>query len=159
MLGRIGIVVMSLALATSWADESGDREAVLEVLDFFFSAMTAKNAVAMQEVMTIDGVMYGYTDGENGPEIFSITHTDYLEGLSTHEGLPVERIWNPRVDLHDRIAIAWTPYDFHNDGVFSHCGMNTFSLLKREDGWRITGVVFSVQTEGCEESPTGTLKQ
>lgn len=148
---------MSLTLTTSWADEAVERAAVMDVLDVFFSAMTEKNAEAMQEVMSVDGVLYGYENGESGPEMFSITHADYLEGLSNHEGVPVERIWNAKVELHDRIAIVWTPYDFHNAGVFSHCGMNTFSMRKEHDGWKIIGVVFSVQTDDCEASPLGPL--
>ena len=153
----MSIVLLSLALSSSLADEARERAEILDVLDVFFSAMTEKNAVAMQEVMTVDGVLYGYRDGENGPEMFSITHADYLENLSNNEGLPVERIWDPKVDLHDRIAIVWTPYDFHNEGVFSHCGMNTFSMRKDNDGWKIIGVVFSVQTDNCDESPLGPL--
>lgn len=148
-------VLLIFTLVPASADETEDREAVMDVINAFFALMTAKDVERMQQIMTEDGILYGYREGEEGPDVFSVTHAAYLESLAKREGVPVERIWNPRIQLHDRIAVVWTPYDFHNDGVFSHCGMNTFSLLKGSDGWKITGVVFSVQSENCEESPLG----
>jgi len=149
---------MSLALATSWADDDAGHAAVMDVIETFFAGMTAKDTEGMREIMTHDGILYGYRDGPDGPDVFRITHTEYLENLASREGVPIERIWNPEVEVRDRIAIAWTPYDFHSDGVFSHCGVNTFSLLKGTNGWKITGIVFSVQTDGCEDSPLGPLE-
>ena len=71
------------------------------------------------------------------------------------QGELVERFWEPRVMVYGRLATVWTPYDFHVDGAFSHCGINNFSMLQTDDGWKITGVVFSIEVENCEESPLG----
>jgi hypothetical protein len=158
MKRTVTTLLLSLILTTAFADETEEKKAVMDVLDAFFTGMTARDIDGMQQIMTEDGVLYGYRETAEGPNVFSVTHAAYLEGLSTREGTPVERIWNPEIQLHDRIAIVWTPYDFHSDGVFSHCGMNTFSMLKDSDGWKIAGVVFSVQAENCEESPLGPLE-
>ncbi len=146
------------ALTVALADETDDRIAVMSVIDAFFTSMTAKDIDSMRQIMTEDGILYGYRESAEGPDFFSLTHSAYLENLAGREGVPVERIWNPEIRIHDRIAVVWTPYDYHSDGVFSHCGMNTFSMLKGSDGWRITGVVFSVQSESCENSPLGPLE-
>ena len=140
------------------AGDEADRAAVMHVIDTFFAGMTAKDTASMQKVMTRDGVLYGYRDDPDNPEVFSITHADYLENLAGREGTPVERIWNPEIDIRDRIATVWTPYDFHSDGVFSHCGANRISLLKGDHGWIITGIVFSVRIANCTESPLGPLE-
>jgi hypothetical protein len=155
MKQTLAILILGVAVTTTFADEADDREAVMSVIHSFFASMTAKDVASMQQIMTEDGILYGYRESAEGLNVFSLTHASYLENLAKHEGIPVERIWDAEIKLHDRIAIVWTPYDFHNDGVFSHCGMNTFSMLRGDDGWKITGVVFSVQTEGCAESPLG----
>jgi hypothetical protein len=159
MPGFYGVLMLVFVLATASADETGEQVAVMRVIDAFFSGMTAKDIEGMQEIMTDDGVLYGYRDNSDGPDVVSISHADYLQNLASREGVPVERIWNPEIDIRDRIAIVWTSYDFHSDGVFSHCGVNTFSLIKGDTGWKITGVVFSMQTEDCRESPLGPLAQ
>ena len=34
--------------------------------------------------------------------------------------------------------------------AFSHCGANSFQLMKGADGWKIVYLVDSRRTEGCE---------
>jgi hypothetical protein len=157
MTKTLTTLILSFMVTTVFAKEAEDREAVMDVINAFFTGMTAKDIEGMRQIMTVDGILYGYRNSEKGPEVFSLTHAAYLENLASREGTPVERIWNPEIKIHDRIAVVWTPYDFHSDGVFSHCGVNTFSMLKGVDGWKITGVVFSVQTKDCAESPLGPL--
>ena len=149
------LAFLSLPAATAIADEAGDRAAVIGVVENFFSGMTAKDISGMQQIMTEDGIIYGYRETADGLVTFSRTHSDYLEGLAGNEAVLVERFWEPEVMLHDRIAVVWTPYDFHSDGEFVHCGINNFSMLKAEDGWKITGVVFSIERDNCAASPLG----
>ena len=151
----IAMITMMATLITAWPALADDEADVIAVIDKFFAAMKKRDAATMRTLMTDDGVLYGYRETADGLRISRPTHQAYLENLANGTGVPVERYWNPTVMVHERLATVWTPYDFHNDGVFSHCGVNNFSLLKADMGWVITGVVFSIKTEGCDESPLG----
>jgi hypothetical protein len=70
----------------------------------------------------------------------------------------LERIWDPEVRFHGPLAIVTAPYDFHIDGVFSHCGTDVFELFETDDGWRLAGGSYTVQKEGCAPSPLGPPK-
>ncbi len=48
--------------------------------------------------------------------------------------------------------------DFHADGKFSHCGIDVFNLVRMPDGWKISGGMFTMQREGCAESPLGVVE-
>jgi hypothetical protein len=52
----------------------------------------------------------------------------------------------------------WAPYDFHLDGKLSHCGIDSFGLVRGADGWRIAGISYTVQKTGCAPSPPGNVK-
>jgi len=67
----------------------------------------------------------------------------------------LERMWQPVVRLQGSIATVWAPYDFHVDGKFSHCGVDTFTLLRVGQGWQIASVVYTVQRSGCPASSLG----
>ena len=43
--------------------------------------------------------------------------------------------------------------------VNSMSGIDIFSLLKTEEGWKITGIVFSMEAENCAPSPLGPLQK
>lgn len=149
-----GMAWLTLASGPASADSNDE---VLAVIDEFFAAMTARDVERMAAVISEDGRIYGYRESADGLRIIRPSHAAYLEGLAQQEAVPVERYWEPTVLIHGRLATVWTPYDFHSDGQFSHCGINNFSLLKTGDGWVITGVVFSIETEDCEPSPLGPL--
>ena len=58
---------------------------------------------------------------------------------------------------HGSMAVVWAPYDFYRGGNFSHCGVDNFELVKIDGKWRISGVLFTVEKEGCPTSPPGPL--
>ncbi len=136
-------------------DETTDTDAVLQLVTDFFDAMTARDVERMRAMMTVDGIIYGYQETDEGLQIIRPTHREYLENLAIGEGRLVERFWDPRVMVEERLATVWTPYDFYVDGEFNHCGINNFSMLNTDTGWIITGVVFSIEIESCGESPLG----
>ena len=57
--------------------------------------------------------------------------------------------------MHGPIASVWTPYDFWVDGKFSHCGIDIFDLVKTAEGWKISGLTYTVERTGCAPSPLG----
>ncbi|MGH7572979.1 MAG: nuclear transport factor 2 family protein, partial [Gemmatimonadota bacterium] len=62
---------------------------------------------------------------------------------------------NPTVLVHPPIAVVWAPYDFHVEGVFSHCGIDLFEMLEIDGEWKMTNASWTVETEGCEPSALG----
>jgi hypothetical protein len=63
----------------------------------------------------------------------------------------MERMFDPVVHVNGPIAVVWTPYDFHVNGNFSHCGIDVFNLVRVGDTWRISSVAYTVQREDCPE--------
>ena len=152
------MLVMLMPITTVMADETEDHKAVIQLLDDFFDAIKAREFERMRTMMTPDGILYGYREATDGLQVVRRTHTEFIDSLASAEARMVERIWAPEVMLEGRLATVWTPYDVYRDGVFSHCGINNFSMLKTDDGWVIAGVVYSMQLDDCEESPLGPYR-
>ena len=147
-----------LCFGTAMADEAEDKTALVAMVQNFFDAMTNKDVDAMRSMLTPEGVFYGYRENQDGLTVIHPTHQQYVDGLADGDRRLIERFWEPEVLLHDRMAVIWTPYDLFVDGEFSHCGIDSFSFLKMDDGWKITGIVFSMESEDCAESPLGPLQ-
>ena len=147
-----------LLIAPALADETGERDAVVQVVQEFFDAMTDRNVERMNSLLTHDGILYGYREAPDGLSILRRPHQAFIAGLAEGDSKVVERFWEPQVLLHGRMAAVWTPYDLYVDGEFSHCGIDNFSLMKTDQGWMITGVVFSMETDNCAASPLGPLQ-
>ena len=85
-------------------------------------------------------------------------HEQWLSHLSESKDKWLERMWNPTVLEHGSIAVVWAQYDFHLNGRFTHCGVDSVDLLKTSDGWKISGISFTRETAHCPSSPLGPPK-
>jgi len=60
-----------------------------------------------------------------------------------------ERIFNITVMQSDNLASVWTPFAFYLDGKLSHCGVNSFQLIKQEQ-WKIRYLIDNGHDGDCE---------
>ena len=60
-----------------------------------------------------------------------------------------EPIWNEKVEVDGNLASVWVDYAFYVDDQFSHCGVDAFHLIKREDGWKIFHLVDTRRKSDC----------
>jgi hypothetical protein len=91
------------------------------------------------------------------PDVHAFANEEYFADLQASKQTMRERIWNPEVRIHGLIATVAAPYDFWIDGKQSHCGTDAFDLIKTEEGWKIAGGVYTVESR-CAPSPLGPLK-
>jgi len=129
---------------------------VLGAVGRFFETMTAKDSAGARAVLDPAGGFVSVRWSDDGTRIVRRSSNEaYLDGLDGQAATYLERVWESEVRVHEPIAMVWTPYDFHIDGEFSHCGIDVFQLLLTETGWVITGGTYTVERIGCPESPLG----
>ena len=135
------------------------EQEVLTVIDRFFGYMAARDTAGMATVLEAKGSFgaVGIDAGDPPPRM--VAHVDYIAGLTKDTKPLLERYWDAEVRMDRGVAVVICPYDFHVDGIFSHCGLDIFTLVKHPNGWRIAGAVFSMQNEGCAPSPLGAVKK
>jgi Domain of unknown function (DUF4440) len=79
----------------------------------------------------------------------------WVERMGTTKDAWLERMWNPKVLEKGSIAVVWAEYDFHLNGKFSHCGIDSVSLLKGASGWKVASITYTNETTSCAPSPLG----
>lgn len=60
-----------------------------------------------------------------------------------------EPIWNVMIRVSGDLALVSCEYAFYLGKTFSHCGVDAWQLIKRDDGWKIFHLVDTRQKEGC----------
>jgi hypothetical protein len=61
-----------------------------------------------------------------------------------------ERITFGSVLVDGPLASVWTPYRFYYAGQFSHCGVNSFQLVRIRGVWKIQYLVDTRRRQDCE---------
>lgn len=68
----------------------------------------------------------------------------------------VERGWDGDVAVSGVVATVTLPYDFYRDGTWSHCGVDVFTMVDTDSGWRIASLAYTVeQPPVCLGHPDG----
>ena len=145
--------------ATSSAAQSDqDRAAILETVDRFFAALTTHDRSELIAITLPGSLNISVSNPVNGPQDINIqNYTQMINGLGADGPEFLERYWDPTVLIEGNIAVFWAPYDFHVDGVFSHCGIDSFQLVKREGQWLLSNLSWTRQRQDCEPSPLGPV--
>jgi hypothetical protein len=145
------LLLAALPLVAADAEE----KPVIAAIQTMFDGMAAHNPEMVKSAMTPDARLVAVRDGKIGA---SRSRDEMVQAITGGTAPLLERMWNPQVLVRGRIATVWTEYDFHADGKFTHCGIDTFLLLKTDEGWKIFSVTYTAETQGCKPSPLGPPK-
>jgi hypothetical protein len=141
--------------ATAQATTAADSTAVVAAAQRLFDAMARRDTVAARALLLPGSQFVSLRSTGQAATPRQQSDSAFLRSLASGSQRLLERMWTPTVHVHGALAVVWAPYDFHIDGKFSHCGVDTFSLLHTAGGWQISGIVYTVETTGCAASPLG----
>ena len=65
------------------------------------------------------------------------------------KGAADERITFQTILIDGPLALVWTPYQFYYQEKFSHCGVNSFHLVRIDGKWKIQYLIDTRRKEPC----------
>jgi hypothetical protein len=132
---------------------------VLATVQRLFDAMAQRDTIAARTLL-VSGTRFVAVRSDTAPAIPRIqSDSAFLRMLAASRERLLERLWEPVVQIQGPIATVWAPYDFHIAGRWSHCGIDTVTLLRTGTSWQIAGLVYTVQRRGCAPSPLGPPRE
>jgi len=158
---RTVVIVMIVFVASASIPAQSpiaEHEAVLKTMQMFLDTMAAKDIEGARKILQPQGRFHAMRMRDGKPDVRAFSNEEYLAQLQASKQEMRERIWNPEIKVNGLIATLWAPYDFWLDGKYSHCGIDQFDFIKTEEGWKIAGGVYSIESQ-CAPSPLGPLKQ
>jgi hypothetical protein len=138
------VLVVTAGLATA---RSTDEQDAMALAQKTFDGMAAHDASVIRSTVLPDARLYALRpDGT----VQSTSMEDFAARISEMPGELLERFTGkPTVLVRGRIAQVWGEYEFLRDGKFGHCGIDSFSLMKTAEGWKISAITYTSETSGC----------
>jgi hypothetical protein len=153
---RFTVAWLGLCCLGVRAADSGEEKAVLAAVQTLFDGMAAHDAAMIKSAMVAEARLIGVRGDQPAR---NVSRDEFAQSIAANKSRLLERIWEPKVLVRGRIAMVWAEYDFHTDGKFGHCGVDSFLMLKTAEGWKTTEISYTVETEGCAPSPLGPPKE
>jgi hypothetical protein len=125
---------------------------VTAILDQLFTGMRTGDSSLVSRSFMPDATLQSVSTAPDGK---IRVDKNAVAGFIQAVGTPHQEVWDERIyDLVIRVdgamASAWAPYKFYLGEKFSHCGVNAFTLIKTESGWKIANITDTRRKDGCK---------
>ena len=151
---RLLIVLAIFFGASSLLSAQSAADSVRQVVNQFFIAMRATDTAQLRNLMTpsvIFQTVKSASDGTSVPVHESVN--EFLKTIaSLKPGQADEQIEIASVNMEGALASVWAPYQFYFNNKFSHCGVNSFTLIRSGGHWRIHLIIDTRQKINCSSS-------
>jgi uncharacterized membrane-anchored protein len=149
---RILILLTATMFISTFTKAQSAEDSVKAVVNQLFAAMKGANATMVKEAFADSAVLQTIRRKQDGTFFVQDEKvSDFVEqiGKAKKDSLD-ERITFETVKVDGPLAIAWTPYKFYYAGNFSHCGVNSFQLVRINGRWKIQFLIDTRRRQGCE---------
>lgn len=90
-------------------------------------------------------------DADGNTKLHTDSYQKFLKGIASipKEATFQEKLQEFRIEENDgALATVTTPYTFYYNGNRTHCGVNSFTLVKLEGEWKIAYLI-DTRTKDC----------
>ncbi len=113
-----------------------------------FTAMKNADAELLKSVFSETAILQTITkDGVKNEDI-----NDFIASVSKMQKNDLdERFTIEAIHADGELASVFTPYSFYFKDKFSHCGANSFQLVKQNGEWKIQYLIDTRRKDNCKE--------
>lgn len=138
-------VLAALALVPPPAADD-QRTAILASVNSLVDALTSSDGEAIDALLERDGSFVAVDMMKPGTVRQAVTSFADVRKDANQDGpVMLEQLGIPTVLQRGPIAHVWVPYSFAVKGRKTHCGIDAFTLVRRDDRWRVAGLVYTVE--------------
>jgi hypothetical protein len=132
--------------------EEKPEKAIKAVINNFFAGLENGDTTLLKSTCTDAPVMQTFTANKEGKmQVYTEDFDEFVRFVGTpSKDKYKEEIEFEAIHAEKSLASAWTPYKFYVNGKVSHCGTNSFQLVKTDAGWKIQYII-DTRRRGCKE--------
>lgn len=144
------LIVLTVFMSTSLHAQNAE-DSVKAVVNNMFTAMKNADAALLKTTFADSMVLQTISRNKEGKLVVRNEEPSQFVGMVGKElqGNLDERITFDVVKIDGPLAIVWTPYQFYYKGQYSHCGVNSFQLVRFNGEWKIQYLI-DTRRKQCE---------
>ncbi len=146
-------IFIALICSSFFSNAQTAEDSVKAVINTLFAGMKNSDAVSLRNAFTDSAILQTISRDASGKAIVqNESVNEFAEFIGKQpKGAADERIVYDVIKIDGPLAIVWAPYRFYFNGVFSHCGIDSFQLVKINNVWKILYLIDTRRKNGCEQ--------
>ena len=140
-----------LLTIVSYCKAQSADDSVKATINHFFLAMKNADILSLKSTLAENALLHTVV---NDGSKTSVKHEDIAAFVAMIGQLKAgdadEQIKFETVKTDGPLASVWTTYQFYYKGAFSHCGVNSFQLVRISNEWKIQYIIDTRKKTGCK---------
>ncbi len=148
---HILLITMLFAIAIV-SNAQTTEDSIKLTVNKLFDGMKASDGAMIRAAFADSAILQSIgRDKKGNPTVENELVADFADFMNKQpKGAADERITYDVIKIDGPLAIVWAPYKFYFNGVFSHCGVDSFQLVKINGEWKIQYLIDTRRRKGCE---------
>lgn len=148
---RCFLILLTALVINETTFSQTTEDSVKAVINNLFAGMKNANADLFKTVFADSAVMQTISRTKEGETVVLNESVNEFTEFVSHlrKDSADERITFETIKIDGTLAIAWTPYRFYHNGIFSHCGVNSFHLVRFNGICKIQYLIDTRRKQGC----------
>jgi len=143
--------LLSLIFLFNEINAQSARDSVMTTINNLFEGMKKADTVLLKNCFAPVAVMQTIQENKGTIKVSNESVADFIAFVGKETaGAADEQILFETISIDGTLAAVWAPYKFYYKGKFSHCGVNSFQLVRLNSGWKIQYIIDTRKKEGCQ---------
>ncbi len=119
---------------------NAQKQEVQKSIEIFFEGFHQRDSSKIKSVCADKMILQSISESlSKGNKLSNETANEFYKSIAT---IPSnmkfqEKILSYNIQIDGTMAHVWAPYEFYLNDKLSHTGVNTFTLFKEKDSWKI----------------------
>ena len=146
------IFVLLFCLAGIEIQAQTAEDSIKVVVNKMFEAMKNADAAALKSCFADSAILQTVNNRQGKTTISTDALNEFADFVSKQKkGDADERIEFGTIKSDGQLAIVWAPYKFYFKDKFSHCGTDSFQLIRVNGEWKIQYLIDTRKKQGCDQ--------
>ena len=144
------LIILLLNVAI-FAKAQAAKDSIIATINKFFAGIKNADTALLKASLTNTALLQTVRNNAGKISVENEQISGFIDFVSKQKtGDADEQIKIETVISDGALATVWTPYQFYYKGKFSHCGVNSFQLVRIDGKWKIQYIIDTRKREGCQ---------
>lgn len=141
-------IVVFIFLNSFFSAQATDKDLIKQTVEKLFTGMKNADQETIKSTFTDTSILQ--TVAKDGA-VKTESTGNFISSISQlSKNDADERITFEAIHIDGDLASVFTPYEFFYKGKFSHCGANSFQLVKQNNVWKIQYLI-DTRRKNCQK--------
>ncbi|KQM79132.1 hypothetical protein ASE74_00740 [Pedobacter sp. Leaf216] len=151
MKGSVIFALFLLCFVTQSFAQLNEEAAIKKAVNNLFEGMKTGDSTLTRAAFANSAIMQTIVEKDGKVVVRTESVNDFVKFIGApHQEKYDEQIIFTKILVDGALASVWTDYKFYLGQKFSHCGVNSFQLVKRDQGRQIVYLIDTRRKTGCK---------